>query len=252
SVTCTVAHAPAPFVKARKVPAALFSAVAYAWAGEPQPSPEEAGGRQGHLAVGLFFRHRYLLLLALLIAATQVMSTALDLRFSGLVEDAFSDKDARSAYLGGFYKLLNMAAALLQFVVAPAVLRVLPLRVVHTAIPLIHLCAGLALLLRPTLLVGAAAFMLFKALDYSLFRASKEILYIPLSFDVRYRAKEMIDAFVYRFSKGGLGLALTLAAGVVGRLPGSVYPLVAMGAALAWLPIVTYLLRHIPVEERAR
>jgi len=41
-----------------------------------------------------------------------------------------------------------------------------------------------------------------KPIDYSLFRAAKKILYIPFSFDVRYRAKEVIDVFGYRFGKG--------------------------------------------------
>ena len=44
----------------------------------------------------------------------------------------------------------------------------------------------------------ALAFFLFKAFDYSIFRAAKEVLYVPLSFDERYRAKEIIDVLGYR------------------------------------------------------
>ena len=51
------------------------------------------------------------------------------------------------------------------------------------------------------------AFALFKTIDYSTFRAAKEILYIPLSFDARYRAKEVIDVFGYRFGKLSLAIA---------------------------------------------
>ncbi len=47
-----------------------------------------------------------------------------------------------------------------------------------------------------------AAYVCFKSIDYTLFRASKELLYIPLSFDVRFRSKEFIDVFGYRGSKG--------------------------------------------------
>ena len=122
-------------------------------------------------------------------------------------------------------------------------LRRVPLPWIHLGIPLVHIAACAALLVYPTLLTGAAAFLLFKALDYSLFRAGKEILYIPLSFDVRYRAKEVIDAFVYRFSKGALGMLATAAGAVAGSLPAAVYPAAAAVAALAWVPVVARLTR---------
>ena len=60
------------------------------------------------------------------------------------------------------------------------------------------------------------AYMAFKVIDYSVFRAAKELLYIPLSFDRRYRAKELIDVFGYRFGKGGMSLLVHPAAEVAG------------------------------------
>ncbi|NLC58458.1 MAG: hypothetical protein GX774_16615 [Armatimonadetes bacterium] len=232
------------------VPAGIFSWLAYRLAGEPVPAPEEAGGRQGHLALRLFRQSRYLVWLAVLIALTQVMSTMLELRFYGLAEEAYPAKDARAAYLGGFWRNLNILAGGLQFVGAPLLLHALPLRVTHALIPLIHLGTCLALLLHPTLGTGALAYMTFKGLDYSLFRAGKEILYIPLSFDMRYRAKEVIDAFVYRFSKGVMG-GLTEGAGLLLALPGQAYPAVAMVAAVVWLPLVLRLTKQSPSGKQA-
>lgn len=228
------------FAAASLIPAALLSSLAYRLGGEPQPAPEEKGGRHGHLALGLF-RSPYLLLLALLIIATQVVSTALDLRFSALVQEAITAKDQRTAYFGGFYFSLNCVAFGLQFVVTPLLLRVLPLWLIHAVIPGIHVAAGAALLLTPTLSVGAVAFLLFKAFDYSLFRAAKEILYIPLSYDARYRAKSLIDAFGYRFAKGSASGALALATTLCGKLPPAVYPILAISAAVAWLPMAVTL-----------
>ena len=46
----------------------------------------------------------------------------------------------------------------------------------------------------------------FKCIDYSLFRAAKELLYIPLSYDAKYRTKGIIDVFAYRFGKGAASL----------------------------------------------
>jgi len=228
------------FAAVSLVPAALLSNLAYRLGGEPQPADDERGGRHGHLALGLF-RSRYLVLLALLIVATQVVSTALDLRFSTLVQEAITAKDQRTAFFGGFYLKLNGVAFALQFGITPLLLRVLPLWLIHGLIPAVHVVAGSLLLVTPTLRVGATAFLLFKAFDYSLFRAAKEILYIPLPFDARYRAKSLIDAFGYRFAKGASSGALALAAQGFGKLPVAVYPIMAIVAAVVWLPMAVTL-----------
>ena len=44
-----------------------------------------------------------------------------------------------------------------------------PFGILHPGIPLVHLIAGAALTIAPSLRSGATAFLLFKALDYSLF-----------------------------------------------------------------------------------
>jgi AAA family ATP:ADP antiporter len=228
------------FAAVSLVPAALLSSLAYRYGGEPQPAEDERGGRHGHLALGLF-RSPYLVLLALLIIATQVVSTGLDLRFSGLVQEAITAKDQRTAFFGGFYFQLNCVAFALQFGITPLLLRLLPLWLIHGLIPAVHVVAGTVLLVAPSLRVGATAFLLFKALDYSLFRAAKEILYIPLSYDARYRAKSLIDAFGYRFAKGSSSGLLALAGLLFGKLPVAVYPAMAVLAAFLWLPMAVVL-----------
>ena len=65
-------------------------------------------------------------------------------------------------------------------------------------------------LISPGLLTASIAFLVFKSVDYSLFRAAKELLYVPLPFDARFRAKELIDVFGYRFGKGSSSLGVGL------------------------------------------
>lgn len=214
------------------LPAALIAWCAYGICGEPVAQETDKPG--GMLGLGLFRQNRTLVYLALLIGVTQAVSAALDLRFSGLLEMAKPLKDERTAFMGNFYALLNGLAFAFQFVVAPLVLRFLSLRWVHLLMPAIHLITCSVLLVSPTLMTGAVAYLLFKVLDYSIFRASKEILYIPLSFDARYRAKEVIDAFVYRGAKGVLSGVFALLGSVFGRLPGSFYPIVALGMVIIW------------------
>lgn len=223
------------------VPAGLLSVLAYHLGGEPKP--EETAAHRGHLPLGLFRKERMLICLALLIATTQIVSTMLDLRFNMSVADAYPVKDDRTAYMGGFYGMLNGVAAVLQFIVSPLLLAYVPLRLVHFGIPLIHLAAAAALVVHPGLGTSALAYLLFKDLDYSVFRAGKEMLYIPLSFDARYRAKEVIDAFLYRFAKGAASGILQAAKALFGRLPLVTYPIVVIASALFWLGLVDRLTR---------
>lgn len=242
------------FAAVALLPAALVSDLGYARAGEPQPSSEEARGGQGHLGLKPLLSSRLLIFLALVVVTTQVLSTALDLRFQNILEDEFPDRDRQTAFSGGFFALVNAVAAFLQFLVTPLTLSIVPLWIVLVGIPAIHLAACLALAISPSLVTAGAAYLLFKSFDYSIFRAAKEMLYIPLSFDARYRAKEVIDVFGYRFSKGGTSSVLALIqrlAGMTQAVMDSIFTLVAIGASAAWLLLVIPLVRHSVGRDRS-
>ena len=225
------------------LPAAFLSLLAHKLGGEPMPSSHDQRKGQGSLALNLFRRNRIVLYIAMLVTLTQVIATVLELRFNGMLETAIPLMDKRTAYLGNFYAILNSVAFTFQFVVTPLLLRYLSLRHVHFAMPLVHLTTAVILFSHPSLLAGAGAYLLFKALDYSVFRAGKEILYIPLPFDARYRAKEVIDAFIYRASKGITSGLLASASLLFGRLPGAIYPAIAVAAATAWVCLIHFLTR---------
>lgn len=239
------------FTAGSLVPATIFSAIAYRLAGEPKPTLEEAGGRRGHLGARTLFSSRYLVILALLILSTQVVSTVLDLRFNGLVEIARPDIDTRTAFYGTFYSVLGGSAAVLQLIVVPLALRFISVRVIHLGIPMVHLLSGLTLTLRPSLRTGVLAYLLFKALDYSLFRAAKELFYMPRSYDERYRAKQLIDSFGYRFGKGGSAGVIELVRLVVKTIPGAAFSITAMVMAGLWTGIVSNLTTQYQQLEKS-
>ena len=224
------------------LPAAFCSELSYRFGGEPAPSEEEHGRKS--LALSLFVESSYLRRIGLLIVLTQAISTALDLRFSALLEQSLPVLDERTAYLGNFYTMLNGSAFVVQFVVAPLLLSYVSLRFIHAGIPIVHVAAAVVLMVKASLFTGGLAYFLFKVLDYSIFRAGKEIFYIPLSFDSRYRAKEVIDSFGYRASKGiAAGLA-SLATMIFSVLPGATYPSAALVSAAGWFAVVRKLVRQ--------
>jgi AAA family ATP:ADP antiporter len=132
----------------------------------------------------------------------------------------------------------------LQFVIAPLLLSFVAIRWVHLMLPMIHMAAITMAILDPGIFTVGLAFFLFKAFDYSIFRAAKELLYIPLSFDERYRAKEVIDVLGYRTGKGGSAIifALLQRAGVIMN---NYYLAIAFVMTAIWLALVFPLTRSV-------
>ncbi len=143
-------------------------------------------------------------------------------------------QEPRTAFLGFFCGGINAVAFVLQLGLCPWLLRRFQVRHILAAIPLLYGAAALAGVVMPLLPVLGAALFLSKTVDYSVFRASKEVLYVPLPFTARYRGKMTIDALIYRSTKGVASALLSLAGLVAGVLPLRLYPLLAVAFGGFW------------------
>jgi ATP:ADP antiporter, AAA family len=79
-----------------------------------------------------------------------------------------------------------------------------------------------------------------KGVDYSLFKASKEMLYIPLSADERTRGKAIVDIVGYRVAKGAVSLVLLALGSVAIGAPSSW----ALGLVVLWMGIALTIARR--------
>lgn len=232
------------------LPAAICSQLAYRWAGEPQPTLTEAKEQErgGYLELRQFKLHPLLLALLGIVLATQVLATLMELRFQMILSEEFTSIDQEAAFQGKFFGSLQLLILLTQFALTPLLLTNLSLRVIHLVIPSIHILTCILAIFFPSLSTIGLSFFLFKAFDYSLFRAVKEILYIPLSFNVRYRAKEFIDVFGYRCAKGFTS-SIVIVAKKIGLLANSFYMIGALLAAIIWFLLIFPLLTEAKKER---
>lgn len=226
------------------MPGVILSYAACKLAGDPQPSAEESHGARGHLHLSLLKENRVLLILAGLVGLSQALATVLNMRMFQILQVALPEVDARTAYLGGFWMGVNILAAGMQFIGTPVLLRFVPLKHIYIGVPLINAVMCIAMFLSPSLAVAAGAVMMFKIMDYSVFRAGKEILYIPFSYDVRYRAKQAIDSFTDRVSKGVTGGLMSLAGMIFAVVPGGLYTSFGLLCSLAWTGLGFRLVEH--------
>lgn len=215
------------------VPASLVMEVGFRRVGEPAPGDDNRRGA-GHLGLAEFRKERVLGLLLAMVVLSQVAGTALDLRFQSSLSLEIPDADAQTAWSGRFFGVLNAASGVLQFVVVPLLMARLSPRALVLTVPLAALASWVVLAVRPSLHTAAFAYLVFKSVDYSVFRAAKELLYIPLPFDARYRAKEVVDAFGYRFGKGAASLGFLAVKPLVAAMDGLCTG-AALMAELAWL-----------------
>ncbi len=227
---------------AATIPAAFISDYVYRRFGGPRDEPKEPAS--GHLALHLFRTEKRLPLLLGMVILTQVIEAVMMLAFQGELSAAYPEVDRQTAYSYGFYAWINGIAAALQFLVAPILLNFVRPGLMNLIIPLIHIGACAAYLKDPGLTTAAIAYAGFKSIDYSLFRAAKEVLYVPLSFEARYRTKEVIDVFGYRFSKGITSGCISIVQNVGMAVTEIGYGAVAMVAAVMWaaltLPLSKY------------
>ncbi len=215
--------------------AVLLSRRAFRQAGPERTAADRQPNRLAdYFALGLLRADPTLGRLALMVAAAQSVSVLFDIAFHRSLQLAMPLQDPRTAFLGFFWGGVNAVAFVLQLGLCPWLLARFPLRRIHAAIPLLYGTAALAGMFFPLLPVLAAAFFLSKTVDYSVFRAAKEVLYIPLPFTARYRAKLTIDALIYRSTKGLTSALLSMAALLVGTLPGRLYQLLVISFSGFW------------------
>jgi AAA family ATP:ADP antiporter len=217
------------------VAASLLGRLAFRLAGErPAPPDRPPDKLADHFAWDLLRTGPTIRRLAMIVIAAQSVAVLLDIAFHRALQTAVPLQDPRTALLGWFWSAVNLFAVVLQLGVCPFLLSRVRIRRIHGAIPLLFGLAALAAVAFPVLPVLGVAFFILKTVDYSVFRAAKEVLYIPLSFTARYRAKMTVDALIYRSSKGVVSALLSLANQVFGLLPLRLYPLLVVFLCGGW------------------
>jgi AAA family ATP:ADP antiporter len=149
----------------------------------------------------IFTHSRYLLMIAALMFLAQLASPLVEYQFMNTVEGSFAERETRTAFLGEFYSVLGVVSVAVNLVATPVVHRVFgPIAGLMVQPLLMGLCSW-GFLLTPTLFFGGAARISDRAMSYSINRASKELLYVPVDPVVIYQAKAWIDMFGYRIFK---------------------------------------------------
>jgi len=153
----------------------------------------------------MFKTNRHLLLLCGIVGLSIIVATMIDFQFSSVVDSTFKEQDARTAFLGVFFTVLLIFSYLLHVFSTNHILKNFGLRTALLIAPFFLLLGSVAIFALPVLahiywavyIKGAD-----KSLAHSLNQSVRELLYIPIPPEIKYKSKVFIDMFVSKFSKG--------------------------------------------------
>lgn len=149
----------------------------------------------------IIFGKKYLLMLVALICVTKIVSTLVDYQFKNIVQDSFTVLDLRTAFFGKFFAWLNTFSFCVQFFLTSFVLRRFGVGVALLLLPIGLALGSVSILVNPLLWCAALTMLYDGSMNYSLNQSTKEVLYLPVAREIRYRVKPFIDMFAYRIAK---------------------------------------------------
>jgi AAA family ATP:ADP antiporter len=193
---------------------------------------------------------RFLVWMLLLIATTQLVINLIDYRYNAMLAAAYPDMDARTAMIGQIYAAIDMGSILLQLTTG-LILAAIGVTGALFLVPCVLLAALLSHALLPGFVFMAVAKVASKSLDYSLFRAAKEMLYLPLSHREKTQGKALVDVMTYRVAKGAASLLLLLFVALDARGLALVAAFVGVGIWLVLTRALTRRYRELEADGEA-
>lgn len=151
---------------------------------------------------------RVLVFVSLAVIFMQVISTLVDFQFNTFLEGLVAEKDLRTQYSGRIQTIGQAFTTAMQFLGTYFLVRFFGVKRLHVGIPMILCIISIFCFLFPAFGMITFTFIILKTFDFSLFSIVKEMLYVPLNSDEKFRAKAFIDVFLYRFAKAFASLII--------------------------------------------
>ncbi len=199
--------------------------------GGRQSSAERPLGGSILAGVRLVFQSSYLIGICLLMLLFTTLATFLYFHQANIVEAHYSDPAQRTALFAGMDFAVNALALISQLFLTSRLVTRFGLRWALALVPLLLTLGFIVLSALPTLGVIVAVQILRRAGNYAVMRPAREMLYVVVSKEEKYKAKNFIDTVVYR---GGDAVSAWIYAGMQ-SLGFSAAGISLAAVPLAWL-----------------
>jgi AAA family ATP:ADP antiporter len=191
----------------------------------PEPDVEDSG----RSALSIIFSSRFLIAVAVItLLLSWVNTNGENLLFRVVQEFLMGDalkegitdsdtlllltRDGTTVFYGDFYFWVNIFALLLQAFVASRLLKFGGFGVILLAMPVVALISYTAMAFVPILAIVKAMKIVENSTDYSINNTARNVLWLPVSAEMKYKGKPTIDSLCVRIGDGIA--ALTVLVGV--------------------------------------
>lgn len=186
----------------------------------------------------------YLLGIALFVFLLTWVSTFLYLEQQALVAKVFTSSDARTQFFSNIDFWVQALSLFMQLFVYSRLVKWFGFRALIVSIPLLMTAGYAAYALMPTFAVVVGVFVIRRVGEYAITRPCRDTLYTVVTREEKYKAKSLIDTFVYR---GGDATSGTLHKALTGLLGFTSSGIGWFGAVIsaAWLVLAFFLGRAL-------
>jgi len=212
---------------------------------ELTPNPKASEG------FSLIKRSPFLIAVLLLVVFMQISVALVEYQFNAHLELNILQKDLRTEYCGRLIGLMNLLSAVFQFVGGFLMVHLLGIRRSHFFIPAMLCLSVLSSWAIPGFAAMSLCYVFVKSVDFSLFGIIREMLYIPLQLDEKFRAKAVIDVFAYRTSKALVSLCILTLQVVAGAQILAWTSALSIAIFIAWMAIVLIMFKKYQPREFA-
>jgi AAA family ATP:ADP antiporter len=173
--------------------------VSTASAGKSRPVGKQRGLGGGALAgLRLIIRSPYLLGICLLILLYATLSTFLYFQQAQIIRDSFDDPAKRTTVFAAMDFAVNALTLVGQVFLTSRIVKTVGMGWALALVPLLLAGGFLLLGLAPMLVVLVAVQVGRRAGNYAIMKPAREMLFVVLSQEEKYKAKNVIDTVIYR------------------------------------------------------
>jgi AAA family ATP:ADP antiporter len=199
----------------------------------------------------LVLRHKYLILIALFSAIFTFVNTNGEYMLGVLVKaDAARQnivgqaaKDYTTAFYGSFLLWVNILVLFLQTFAVSRIVKFGGLKIAFFILPAIALLDATGVAVLGSLAVVRYGKIAENATDYSINNTVRNMLWLPTTTDMKYKAKQAVDTFMVRMGDVLSGLLVYVAASVM-HMGIRTFALVNVGLVAVWIFVAIGIVRE--------
>ncbi|MEK7340195.1 MAG: Npt1/Npt2 family nucleotide transporter [Candidatus Rhabdochlamydia sp.] len=195
--------------------------------------------------IQLVLNSKVLVFIALSVLFMQLSTTLIDYQFNTFLEKVITVKDLRTEYTGRMQAIGLSFTVFMQFFGTYLLVQRVGIKRLHIALPFILCIMSILCFLFPGFGIVTFTLILLRSYNSSLFSIIKEMLYIPLSSDEKFRAKAFIDVFLFRFAKIFASLIILSLQFVLTTLLLPVLNWISISVCVIWIVFAVYLFKKM-------